>query len=234
MSQADPTDRGAAKRSIDRSPSAGSKDDAVGSAGRIAAIGRRLAEIKAEHADLEAARAALELELSEIAQASHSAAFATATVTGRSPSSAKVDLFRRLFKGRTDVLPVRWENSKTSKAGYSPACANEWARGICAKPQVKCGQCPHQAFVPLSDDIITRHLRGGSTGAGNFVAGVYPLPPISTRRTGSRTPRPFLKPAEQSKWLLPSSARARATEATCGYSSTNPFPQPPPARWVLR
>ena len=66
MSQAEPIDRGAAKRSIDRSPSAGSKDDAVGIAGRIAAIGRRLAELKAEQADLEAARAILELELAEI------------------------------------------------------------------------------------------------------------------------------------------------------------------------
>jgi len=48
-------------------------------------------------------------------------------------------------------------------------------RGICAKPQVKCGQCPHQAFVPLSGDIIAKHLRGGSAGSGNYVAGVYPL-----------------------------------------------------------
>ncbi len=78
---------------------------------------RRLAELKVEQADLEAACAAVELGLAELTQASHSAAFATATVTGRSPSSAKVDLFRELFKGRTDVFPVRWENSKTGKAG---------------------------------------------------------------------------------------------------------------------
>lgn len=175
MSQADPTDRGAAKRSIDRSASAVSKVDAGGIAGQIAAINRRLAELKSDQAALDAARAELERELAAIAQATHCAAFATATVTGRSSSSAKVELFRGLFKGRTDVFPVRWENRKTGKAGYSPACANEWARGICAKPQVKCGQCPHQAFVPQSDDIIARHLRGGSTGAGNFVAGVYPL-----------------------------------------------------------
>lgn len=175
MSQAGPPDRGAAKRLIDRSASARSKSAADGIVGQIAAIGRRLAELKAGQADLQTARAALERELAAIAQASHSAAFAMATVTGRSPSSAKVELFRSLFKGRTDDFPVRWQNSKTGKGGYSPACANEWARGICAKPQVKCGQCPHQAFVPLSDDIIARHLRGGSPGSGNCVAGVYPL-----------------------------------------------------------
>lgn len=175
MSQAGPPDRGAAKRLIDRSASERSKSAAEGIAGQIVAIGRRLAALKAEQAGLETARAALERELAAIAQASHSAAFATAPVTGRSPSSAKVDLFRGLFNGRTDVFPVRWENRKTGKAGYSPACANEWVRGICAKPQVKCGQCPHQAFVPLSDDIIARHLRGGRAGSDGFLVGVYPL-----------------------------------------------------------
>lgn len=36
----------------------------------------------------------------------------------------KVRLFRRLFRGRTDVYPVRWESSN-GKSGYSPACENE-------------------------------------------------------------------------------------------------------------
>ena len=40
----------------------------------------------------------------------------------------KVTLFRRLFLGRTDVYPVRWE-SKAGKTGYTPACANEWRAG---------------------------------------------------------------------------------------------------------
>jgi len=33
----------------------------------------------------------------------------------------KLTLFRRLFRGRTDVYPIRWE----SKAGYSPACGKK-------------------------------------------------------------------------------------------------------------
>ena len=40
-------------------------------------------------------------------------------------TNEKVALFLRLFRGRTDVYPVRWE-SKAGKTGYSPACANEW------------------------------------------------------------------------------------------------------------
>lgn len=40
----------------------------------------------------------------------------------------KVALVRRLFRGRRDVYPLRWESAK-GKSGYSPACANEWQSG---------------------------------------------------------------------------------------------------------
>ena len=62
----------------------------------------------------------------------------------------KVALFRRLFRGRTDVYPVRWE-SKAGRSGYSPACANEWRPGICEKPRIKCSDCAHRLLVPLTD-----------------------------------------------------------------------------------
>ena len=107
-------------------------------------------------------------------------AAAAPSVTNNSPACAKVALFRRLFAGRTDVFPVRWDNSKSGRSGYAPACANEWVRGVCGKPRVKCGDCPNQAFIPVTPDVIECHLRGedrvrpnGRSGA--FVAGVYPL-----------------------------------------------------------
>jgi hypothetical protein len=73
----------------------------------------------------------------------------TATVDVQPAPSAlntdqKVALFRRLFRGRTDVYPVRWE-SKAGKTGYAPACANEWRAGICEKPRIKCSDCGHGA-----------------------------------------------------------------------------------------
>jgi hypothetical protein len=42
----------------------------------------------------------------------------------RPSTEEKVTLFRKLFRGRTDVVPIRWE-SKSGKTGYAPACANE-------------------------------------------------------------------------------------------------------------
>lgn len=45
-------------------------------------------------------------------------------------AESKVALFRSLFRGRDDVYARRFENRRTGKAGYSPACANEWAQGF--------------------------------------------------------------------------------------------------------
>ena len=80
----------------------------------------------------------------------------------------KVTLFRRLFAGRTDVYPVRWE-SKAGKTGYAPACANEWRAGVCEKPRIKCADCSHRSLIALSDRTIFDHL------AGRHTTGVYPL-----------------------------------------------------------
>ena len=100
-----------------------------------------------------------------------------AAVHGRSPIQAKIALFRRLFRGRADVFPVRWENAKSGRSGYSPACGNEWRRGVCDKPKVKCSNCPNQAFIGVGDEVIERHLRGASSDGAPFVMGVYPILP---------------------------------------------------------
>jgi hypothetical protein len=59
----------------------------------------------------------------------------------------KVALFASLFRGREDVFPLRWENKGKGRSGWAPRCSNEWVRGICAKPRVRCGECSHQAFL---------------------------------------------------------------------------------------
>ena len=87
----------------------------------------------------------------------------------RLSTAEKVALFRRLFRGRTDVYPVRWEGKTSGKSGYSPACANEWQAGVCEKPRIKCGDCSNRLLVSLSDAVIYDHLAGKQT------IGVYPL-----------------------------------------------------------
>ena len=70
----------------------------------------------------------------------------------------KIKIFRDLFRGRTDVYPIRWESRISGKSGYSPACANEWLSGVCEKPRIKCGDCGNRLLVPLTDSVIYDHL----------------------------------------------------------------------------
>jgi hypothetical protein len=93
-------------------------------------------------------------------------------------TARKVGPFGRLFKGRTDVFPVRWEG-KAGKACYSPACANEWRPGVCEKPRVKCSDCGHRKFIPVTERIAFDHL------AGRHTIGVHPsIGQPSARRAG--------------------------------------------------
>ncbi|MCR2803990.1 TOTE conflict system archaeo-eukaryotic primase domain-containing protein [Paenibacillus soyae] len=96
---------------------------------------------------------------------------------GESPSGVhqlssveeKLALYRSLFRGREDVYPVRWHN-KQGKSGYSPACGNEWT-AVCQKPKVKCSVCMHQQYLPVTDDVLSRHLDARE----DRTIGVYPM-----------------------------------------------------------
>lgn len=80
----------------------------------------------------------------------------------------KLEIFKSLFRGRTDVYPIRWE-SKNGRSGYSPACDNEWKPNICEKPRIKCNQCQNRLFSALDDKVFYNHLSGKQT------IGIYPL-----------------------------------------------------------
>ena len=97
------------------------------------------------------------------------------SLSQHSPPAAKVALFRSLFRGRDDVYPRRFESRNTGKAGYSPACANEWVRGLCDKRAVKCLDCPARRFLPVTDDVIRQHLSGRDDAGRELVMGVYPM-----------------------------------------------------------
>ena len=84
-------------------------------------------------------------------------------------AAQKIALFRRLFRGRTDAYPVRWESQTSGKSGYAPACANEWRANVCDKPRIKCSDCSNRLLIPLSDAVIYDHL------AGEHTIGIYPM-----------------------------------------------------------
>ena len=64
---------------------------------------------------------------------------------------------------------------ETGKSGYAPACANEWVRGVCEKPRIKCTDCPNRRFLQITDEVIGWHLSGRDDRGFDFVVGVYAI-----------------------------------------------------------
>ena len=83
----------------------------------------------------------------------------------------KIKIFMNVFKGRTDVFAKRYVSKKTGKAGYTPVCKNEFNKYKCDKPKVKCSECSFRELVPLTEDIVLKHLKG------EIGIGIYPLLP---------------------------------------------------------
>ena len=96
-------------------------------------------------------------------------------INDRSSPEAKIAFFSALFRGREDVFARRFESRTSGRSGYSPACGNEWRRGVCEKPRSKCAGCPHQQYLPITDTAIRWHLLGRDDHGADFVMGVYPL-----------------------------------------------------------
>jgi len=131
----------------------------------------QLAELSHKHNESRERLAALKTALATLESTSVAPTAPAIKPVADTPTTAegKISLFRQLFRGRNDVFPLLWMSSKTGRKGYSPACGNEWVRGVCEKPRVKCSDCPNQAFLPLNDQVVLDHLQGRHT------IGIYPL-----------------------------------------------------------
>ena len=88
----------------------------------------------------------------------------------------KIELFKHLFIGRTDVYAKRYYSTNTGKSGYVPACSNEWIPNVCDKKANTCTTCPNRNFVKLTDKIIYDHLSGKDDFCRDVI-GVYPMMP---------------------------------------------------------
>jgi len=103
----------------------------------------------------------------------------SATESSPLTKTDKINLFRSLFRGREDVFPKLWVSKKGDRKGYMPACANDGNYALCGKrkfPRIKCGDCDHQAYIQVNDEMIREHLQGKQT------IGFYPLLPDDTCR----------------------------------------------------
>lgn len=90
----------------------------------ISTIDTRLAELEQEKQQLTA--------LKEELQKSRP----TPPISDALSPEQKIEIFRSLFRGRTDIFANRWQNQQ-GRSGYSVACNNEWVQGICNKPRIR-------------------------------------------------------------------------------------------------
>jgi hypothetical protein len=81
-------------------------------------------------------------------------------VTMASSANDKLTLYADRFRTRIDVHAVRWENSRTGEAGWMPAVAGGWRKGMDRRTA---------SHLPLTTDVVGRHL------VGDMFIGLYPL-----------------------------------------------------------
>lgn len=155
----------------------------------ISKIDRLILAAKSELQDLEVKRSELLERISalkakrDLSTRVGPSQASTPPVTSLSSEEEKIHLFRSLFRGREDVFPKRFESTKTGKSGYQPSCRNEWIRGVCRKPKIKCPDCESRDFFPVTDEIIKNHLTGRDVtkhSKRDYTVGVYPLLPDET------------------------------------------------------
>lgn len=81
-------------------------------------------------------------------------------VSMRSVPEAKVRFFLNLFRCRSDVYALRWENRHDGRSGWMPAIRGYWRKGM---------NRADAPYLSLTPDVVDQHLRG------EVHIGLYPL-----------------------------------------------------------
>ncbi|MBI5879707.1 MAG: DEAD/DEAH box helicase family protein [Chloroflexi bacterium] len=104
-------------------------------------------------------------------------------VTNQSSPEEKIALFRTLFRGRDDVYPKRFVSVKTGKAGYAPACRDQWGSVTLQGQKSRGDDFARREFLPVTDEVVKHHLQGvdpRDRSGRDFTMGVYPMLPDET------------------------------------------------------
>ena len=75
----------------------------------------------------------------------------TAPVDMRSVPEDKIRFYANLFRCRTDVYAIRWENRRDGRSGWMPAIKGQWRKGMSRS------EAP---YLALTAEVIAEHLRG--------------------------------------------------------------------------
>ncbi|MGR6320691.1 DEAD/DEAH box helicase family protein [Micromonospora soli] len=137
----------------------------MGSVDEFEGLRRELQRLRAENARLSRL---LELRGQDTAPAPEQLSAPVAApglVTMASPVADKLALFADRFRARVDVYAVRWENTRTGAAGWMPAVAGGWRKGMDRRGAT---------YLPRTGEVVAAHL------VGDVFMGLYPLLPGNT------------------------------------------------------
>ena len=111
----------------------------------LEAAGSSLASVERTCGELKARIAALHVELAALSPMSNPNPARPPSTSTPQTAADKVRLFQSLFRGRTDVFPLRFVSKKTGRGGYAPACSNKWLPELCLlKSGGKCSECVYR------------------------------------------------------------------------------------------
>ncbi|BCY06298.1 DEAD/DEAH box helicase [Actinoplanes sp. L3-i22] len=125
----------------------------------VARLRRELERLRAENHRLSRL---LDLRGQDTAPAAEQLAATTTPgpVTMASPVREKLAFYANLFQARRDAYAKRWENNRLGTAGWSPAVAGGWRKGMDRRTA---------AYLPLTAEVVAAHL------VGDVFMGLYPL-----------------------------------------------------------
>ncbi|WP_247663243.1 hypothetical protein [Micromonospora sp. U21] len=121
---------------------------------------REVERLRAENARLSRLLELRGQDTSPVPEQLSASVAAPGLVTMASPVGDKLALFADWFRARVDVYAVRWENARTGAAGWMPAVAGGWRKGMDRRGV---------AYLPRTPEVVAAHL------VGDVFMGLYPL-----------------------------------------------------------
>lgn len=131
---------------------------------RVAALENELLVARAELAELEGLATDVACTADSQPASTPSAPPEGAVWASSSPED-KLAEFARRFVGRKDAYATRWVSRKTGRAGWSPA----------VKGGFYTDSKTNADLLPLTSDVLERHLRGSGEDQHEFHVGLYPM-----------------------------------------------------------
>jgi hypothetical protein len=156
-----------------------------------------LHRLETERTEAEARLARLRNELAEL-EAPAERKPETSKSHGPRTSTDKVQLFRRLFRGRPDIYPTRFVSTKTGKPGYVPAwcltqaitskgaSSTSLRTGVGRTDSNVSSEQKSEAHSPSCSRWLRRSVRGKPFGRRFGATGVFSERPARPRHLRSR------------------------------------------------